>query len=116
MEKTGFFKRNERIKNPVDFKRLFKDGKKTNISGVKLFLMENGTDMNRIGFSLPRGYGNAVRRNLSKRYSREVYRLLKAQLDVGYDMLFLLYPGRDSFDARCAQFRLLCKKAGLIAE
>ncbi len=48
LEKTGFFKRNERIKNPDDFKRLFKDGKKTNISGVKLFLMENGTDMNRI--------------------------------------------------------------------
>ena len=116
LEKTGFFKRNERIKNPVDFKRLFKDGKKTNISGVKLFLMENGTDMNRIGFSLPRGYGNAVQRNLSKRYSREVYRLLKAHLNTGYDMIVLVYPGKDSFHSRYAQFQLLFRNAGLIKE
>lgn len=116
LEKTGFFKRNERIKNPDDFKRLFKDGKKTNISGVKLFLMENGTDMNRIGFSLSRGYGNAVQRNLSKRYSREVYRLLKAHLNTGYDMIVLVYPGKDSFHSRYAQFQLLFRNAGLIKE
>ena len=97
LKKKSGFKRTERIKKSVAFKALFKNGKRT-------------------GIPLSRGYGNAVQRNLSKRYSREVYRLLKAQLDVGYDMLFLLYPGRDSFDARCAQFRLLCKKAGLIAE
>ena len=35
--KTGFFKREERIKNPVSFKRLFKDGKKASISGAKIF-------------------------------------------------------------------------------
>ena len=111
LEKTGFFKRNERIKNPDDFKRLFKDGKKTNISGIKLFLMENGTDMNRIGFSLPRGYGNSVQRNLSKRY-----RLLKAHLNTGYDMVVLVYPGKDSFHLRYAQFQLLFRNAGLIKE
>ncbi|MFA6856702.1 MAG: ribonuclease P protein component, partial [Treponema sp.] len=70
----------------------------------------------RIGFPLPRGYGNAVQRNLSKRYSREVYRLFKTHLNTGYDMLFLAYPGNDSFSSRCVQFRLLCEKAGLIKE
>lgn len=116
LKKTGGFKRNECIKKSAVFKALFKNGKRTGIPGAKLFYAKNGLRVNRVGFPLSRGYGNAVQRNLSKRYSREVYRLLKAQLDVGYDMLFLLYPGRDSFDARCAQFRLLCKKAGLIAE
>ena len=29
--KTGFFKREERIKNPADFKNLFKTGKKISI-------------------------------------------------------------------------------------
>lgn len=112
--KTGFFKREERIKNPADFKRLFKTGKKISVSGAKLFYLENGLEMNRVGFPLIRGYGNAVERNLSKRYSREVYRLYKSHLNTGYDMLFLIYPGNDSFSSRCDQIRLLCEKAGLI--
>ena len=41
--KTGFFKREERIKNPADFKTLFKKGKRANISGAKIFFKENGT-------------------------------------------------------------------------
>lgn len=114
--KTGFFKREERIKNPVSFKKLFKNGKKASISGAKIFYLENGTEMNRVGFPLPRGYGNAVQRNLSKRYSREVYRLLKTHLNTGYDILLLVYPGNDSFSTRCVQFRTLFKKAGLIKE
>jgi ribonuclease P protein component len=112
--KTGFFKRTERVKNPIDFKNLFKKGKKTGVSGAKLFYAENGREKNRIGFPLPRGYGNAVQRNLSKRYSREVYRLFKTHLNTGYDILLLVYPGNDSFSERCVQFRSLCEKAGLI--
>ena len=114
--KTGFFKREEHIKNPVEFKKLFKNGKKASTSGSKLFFMENGLAINRVGFPLPRGYGNAVQRNLSKRYSREVYRLLKAHLNTGYDILLLVYPGNDSFSTQCVQFRSLFKKAGLIKE
>lgn len=114
--KTGFFKREERIKNPGDFKKLFKNGKKISIQGAKIFFMENGLEINRVGFPLIRGYGNAVQRNLSKRYSREVYRLLKSHLNTGYDILFLVYPGNDSFSSRCDQFRLLLNKAGLIKE
>ena len=116
MTKTGFFKREERIKNPADFKKLYKEGKKISIPGAKLFYLENHLEMNRVGFPLMRGYGNAVERNLSKRYSREVYRLLKSHLNTGYDMLFLIYPGNDSFHSRCDQIRLLCQKAGLIQE
>ena len=114
--KTGFFKREERIKNPADFKKLCKNGKKISIQGAKIFFMENGLEINRVGFPLIRGYGNAVQRNLSKRYSREVYRLLKSHLNTGYDILFLVYPGNDSFSSRCDQFRLLLNKAGLIKE
>ena len=114
--KTGFFKRKERIKNPVDFKELFKNGKKISIPGAKMFFYENNLGMNRVGFPLPRGYGNAVQRNLSKRYSREVYRLLKTHLNTGYDILLLIYPGNDSFSTRCVQFRTLFQKAGIYVE
>ena len=114
--KTGFFKRDERIKNPADFKKLFKSGNKISIPGAKLFFLKNNLGMNRVGFPLNRGYGNAVQRNLSKRYSREVYRLFKSHLNTGYDMLILIYPGNDSFHSRCDQIRLLFEKAGLIKE
>ena len=114
--KTGFFKREERIKNPDEFKRLFKTGKKTSIPGAKLFYLENNLGINSVGFPLIRGYGNAVERNLSKRYSREVYRLFKSHLNTGYDMLILIYPGNDSFHSRCDQIRKLYEKAGLIRD
>ncbi len=115
-KKTGFFEREERIKKPADFKKLFKNGKKASIPGAKIFYLENGLGMNRIGFPLNRGYGNAVQRNLSKRYSREIYRHFKSHLNTGYDILLLIYPGNDSFSTRCDQFRLLCQKAGLLKD
>ena len=116
LSETGRFRREERIKNPADFKNLFKNGKKISIPGAKLFYVENALGMNRVGFPLNRGYGNAVQRNLSKRYSREVYRLIKSHLNTGYDMLLLIYPGNDTFHSRCDQFRALCEKAGLLKE
>ena len=112
--KTGFFTREEHIKKPEDFKKLFRNGKKVSIPGARLFYMKNELGINRIGFPLNRGYGNAVQRNLSKRYSREVYRLFKAHLNTGYDMLLQIYPGNDSFSTRCDQFRILCQKAELL--
>lgn len=114
--KTGFFKRNERIKNPVEFRNLFRNGKKASVYGAKIFYLENGTNINRVGFPLPHNYGNAVQRNLSKRYSREVYRLLKTHLNTGYDILFLVYHGNDSFSTRCVQFRTLLIKAGIFRD
>lgn len=112
--KTGRFKLIEHIKRPADVQRLFKTGNKVSIYGAKLFYIENNLNYNRIGFPLPRGYGNAVERNLSKRYSRESYRLIKSHLNTGFDILYLVYPGNESFHSRCDQFRNLCIKAGLL--
>ncbi len=114
--KTGRFRRDEHMKRPADIQNLFKNGKRVSVNGAKLFYLLNDKDINRIGFPLPRGYGNAVERNKSKRYSREVYRLFKSHLNTGYDILFLVYPGNNSFQSRREQFRTLCQKAGLLKE
>ncbi|MBP5250850.1 MAG: ribonuclease P protein component [Treponema sp.] len=113
--KTGRFRKEEHIKRPADIHKIFKSGKKVSVFGAKLFFVPNGLKINRIGFVLPRGYGNAVERNQSKRYSRETYRLYKAHLNTGFDILFLVYPGNNSFLSRCDQFKTLCQKAGLFA-
>ena len=114
--KSAGFTREEHIKKPNDFRNLFKNGKRASTAGAKLFFLPNGFDFNRIGFPLPRGFGNAVQRNQAKRFSRETYRNLKAHLNTGYDILFLVYPPseKDSFSTRCVQFRTLCEKAGLV--
>ena len=114
--KTERFFRAERIKRSAEIRYLFKKGIKVSVSGAKLFFMSNGQSISRIAFPLSRGYGNAVCRNRSKRLSREVYRFYKSYLNTGYDILLLVYPGNDSFNTRCDQFRTLCKKAGLIKE
>ena len=111
--KTGPFSCKERIKKSSDIQRLFKKGKRVHTAGAKLFFLFTGADANRIAFALPRGFGNAVQRNRSKRLSREAYRLLRANMRAGYDMVLLVYPGSDSFEKRCAEMRDLCGKAGL---
>lgn len=112
--KTGLFKREERIKRSDDIRKLFKEGKKVSTKGAKLFFYANNSEINRIGFVLPRGYGSSVERNKSKRLSREAYRHLKSHLNTGYDMLILVYPGNDSFHSRCELIRYLFMKANLI--
>ena len=105
------------MKNGLEIKNLFKNGKKVSIFGAKLFLLQNDLGFNRIGFPLPRGFGNAVQRNRAKRFSREAYRILKTHLNTGFDMLLLVYPTseKDSFSTRCVQLRTLCEKAGLLS-
>ena len=113
MNNNERFSRNERIKRSADIQNLFKKGKRFSTKGAKLFVLKNEMQYNRIGFAIPRGYGNAVERNLSKRYSREVYRYYKTRLNTGYDILLLIYPGNDSFRTRCVQFSNLCEKSDL---
>ena len=76
-------------------------------------MLRNGLAYNRIAFTFSRKFGNAVERNYSRRLSREVYRLLRNELLKGYDLVLLIYPGRDDFSARRDQMRELFSKAGL---
>jgi ribonuclease P protein component len=112
--KTGRFTRTERVKRSEDIRRLFKKGKRFSCEGAKLFVLDSDGNGNRIGFALPRGYGKAVERNRSKRVSREVYRFTRRCIKSGYDMVLLVYPGKDTFSLRQRQLMALYTKAGLL--
>jgi ribonuclease P protein component len=112
--KTGHFTRSERIGDSAAIQTLYRKGRQVRVDGAKLFSLQNGQEINRICFTLKRKYGNAVQRNKAKRLGREVYRLTRAELKRGYDLLLLVYPGNDTFHVRHEQFRLLCEKAGLL--
>ena len=107
------FPRMERLKGRNEIREVFSRKRGVSCPGVKLFTLRNGLTYNRIAFTFSRKYGNAVERNHSRRLSREVYRFLRNDLRKGYDLVLLVYPGRDVFSVRMDQLRALFSRAGL---
>ena len=108
------FPRKERLKGRDEIREVFSRGKVVSCPGAKLFRHRNGLEHNRIAFTFSRKYGNAVARNRSRRLSREAFRFLRNELRAGYDLVLLVYPGRDIFSARMDQVRDLFSRAGLL--
>lgn len=52
----------------------------------------NGLAFNRLGLSVSRRVGNAVKRNLIKRRLREAFRLSQHQPPLGYDLVIVVRP------------------------
>jgi ribonuclease P protein component len=110
------FPRVERLKGRGEIREVFSRGRKVNCSGAKLFVRENQVFHNRIAFTFSRKFGNAVKRNRARRVGREAYRHIRQGLKTGYDLVLLVYPGKDTFADRMEQLNFLCFKAGLLRE
>jgi ribonuclease P protein component len=107
------FPRKERLKGRDEIREVFNRKKGVSCPGARLLTHRNGLPYNRIAFTFSRKFGNAVERNYSRRLSREVYRNLRNELRKGYDLVLLVYPGRDVFSVRMEQLRELFFRAGL---
>lgn len=116
MDRRFRFKKEARLKERELIREVLKRGKRVTCSGAKLFLLKNELPYNRIVFTFPRKYGNAVERNRARRVGREAYRHICGDVEPGYDLALLVYPGRDFFAARMEQLRLLLLKAGLLCK
>ena len=103
----------ERLKRTSDFDRVFGKGRRTKERGSRLVFLPNGLEHSRFAVCPVRKYGTAVERNRAKRICREVYRNHKDQIEIGYDIILVVYPGTDTFDARTEQFLRLCEHAGI---
>jgi ribonuclease P protein component len=95
---------------------VFNRGRVASCSGAKLFWIANGLSHNRIAFTFARKFGNAVERNRARRVGREAYRQTRYRIKPGFDIVLLVYPGKDFFSARMEQLRILFSKAGLYRE
>ena len=114
-ERIYRFKRDFRLKGRNDIQAVFKQGKNFSCSGAKLLVKKNNLTYNRICFTFTRGFGNAVKRNHSRRLSREAFRLLQVRLHGGHDFVFLVFPGNQvSLATRTRQLEILFSKAGLL--
>ena len=115
MERVFRFRRDERLKRREEIRAVFNRREAVGCPGAKLFRLENGLARNRIAFTFARKFGNAVERNRARRVGREAYRLLKNRLRSGYDLVLLVYPGRDFLADRMDQLETLFFRSGLWA-
>jgi len=71
------------------FQRVWDNGKSWTHSLVVLRARPNGLSHNRFGFVVGKKIGNAVARNRRKRWMREAVRQRAAQLEAGWDLVFI---------------------------
>jgi ribonuclease P protein component len=69
------------------FRRLYAKGKSCANRELVLYCRRNGSDRNRIGYTVSTKLGNAVTRNRVRRRLREIYRLNESQFLPGWDII-----------------------------
>jgi len=96
----GFFSfpKNERVLNRKDFVNLNQSGKRYQTAHFTLLLKQNGLGITRLGITVSKKTGNAVKRNKVKRLIREFFRLHKRDFPRGYDIVIAAKRGADGLD------------------
>ncbi len=117
MIKARGFGADARLKNGVDFRKVFDEGKKT--VGRSLILwhrVEPSGAGPRLGLSVSSKVGGAVQRARLKRLLRETFRLRRDELPKGLELVAYPRPGvpwKGKADAERDLFELL-KRAGAL--
>lgn len=115
MTKASGFGAGARLKDGREFQRVFEQGRKTVGRGLILWHRVDpaGTEP-RLGLSVSSKVGKAVRRSRLKRLIRETFRLKRAELPPGLELVAYPRPGcawRGRADAE-REFVDLLRKAG----
>lgn len=82
-------KESYRLKRRKDFRRTYQQGKSYKTPCFVVVWRKNGLDRPRLGFSVSKKNGNAVRRNRIKRRLQEACRSELAGFLPGYDYVFI---------------------------
>ena len=83
------FPKSEKILNRADFVKLNRSGNRLYTKHFTLIIKQNGQGVTRLGVTVSRKTGNAVRRNRVKRLLREFFRLNKKRIPQGYDIVII---------------------------
>jgi ribonuclease P protein component len=81
------FTKSERLLNRKDFVNLNQSGKRLHTAHCVIIFRQNGLSITRLGITVSKKKGNAVKRNRFKRHIREFFRLHKDQFPKGYDIV-----------------------------
>ena len=83
------FPKQERLLNRKDFVNLNRLGKRYHTKHFLVIIEENKTEINRLGVTVTKKIGNAVKRNRVKRLAREFYRLNKHHFSKDCDIVII---------------------------
>jgi ribonuclease P protein component len=70
-----------------DFERIYAVGQRAGDEHLLIFATANDLNVARLGLSISRKHGSAVRRNLKRRRIREAFRHLQYDLPQSYDLI-----------------------------
>ena len=77
------------IKKNKDFLKLYKKGKFFVAKYLVLYVLNNNSNVNRLGVTASKTFGNSVKRNRIRRLIKESYRYYEGQLKQGFDLVFV---------------------------
>ena len=81
-----------RLRLDRDFKRVYAGRHRVDVGFLTIYALRNALAHTRLGVSLPRKVGTAVRRNRIKRLLREGFRLWQKQLPTSLDVVIVVRP------------------------
>ncbi len=81
-----------RLRLDRDFRRVYAGKQRVELGFLTIYALRNSLCHTRIGVSLPRKVGTAVRRNRIKRLLREGFRLWQKQLPTCLDVVIVVRP------------------------
>ncbi len=87
------FTKRERIREPQDFRRVMKFGRRKSSRSFIFFAQQSGRTFHRLGIVAKKEVGPAAFRNQMKRYIREFFRLHKHQVQGSYDIILMIKKG-----------------------
>jgi len=87
------FSKDERLLNRKDFVNLNQTGKRYQATHFTVILKHNGLGITRLGVTVSKKIGNAVKRNKVKRLIREFFRLHKTHFPQSCDIVIAAKKG-----------------------
>ncbi len=104
----------EIVKKKPEIDNIFLSGSSLSCPGIKLRIVKNNLDLNRIIVIPVKHYGNAVQRNRIRRQIKEIWRLEKNNFISGFDFAFVVYTRKAvSHEQQKEQLTRLFKQARL---
>ena len=86
----------QRLKKTVQFQRVYEEGVSASDDRLIVYALANELAYSRLGLSVGKKLGSAVKRNRYKRTLRESFRLKQHELPMGYDFVLIPRPGLEA--------------------